>query len=99
MRRRSMMEHRKLRVMSARSEAFGATISREFRNALDSRSPLAILLAVGVEIRGGAKIPRAVVGWYDAVNADPTTERVESFAQDVVDVFVNAETEAARAVG
>jgi hypothetical protein len=90
-RRRNMMDRRAMRVMAARSEAFGCTISSTLRSAIDSGDPLAILLAVGTELRNGAKLPASVVAWYGVVNSDPTPERVEDFARDVADVFVNCE--------
>lgn len=91
MRRRNMMDRRAMRIMAARSEALPLTISRQLRNAIDSQSPLAILLAVGVEIRNGSTMPASVVAWYDVVNDDPTTARVEDFARDITDCFVNTE--------
>lgn len=98
MRRRNLMDRRAMRIMAARSEAFGISISPQMRSALSANTPLAILLAVGTEINNGADLPPSIVAWYGAVKSDPSTERVEAFARDVRDVLVNAEVAVAPAV-
>jgi len=90
MRRRGLMDRRAMRIMAARSEANGITISPELQRALTRGDVLAIALAVGVEIKAGAALPNSIRAWYRALNGNPSLTAIEEFARDVREVFVNS---------
>ncbi len=99
MSRRNMRERRELRVMRAREEAFGLTISSALRDALATGDAKAIATAIHRDLRAGARLPRLVVAAYELGMRDGPPAAWSDLARSARDVLVNCEVEGASAPG